>query len=188
MKRYISLKLIPAALAALFLVPALFAEDGTHVWYDGDVAQSITLQEDLVAEFGNSGAAKSKDSAAQIVGLNGGVRIYRVSDSGVLGNIAAGKSLGSATLSPVFTTGAGERLALPGGVIVSLDASWSASQCEAWINGKGSLAQQKLPITGNFYLISSDAGFASLDLANSLRGEAGVLSASPNWWRDLTTK
>ncbi len=188
MKRNITLKIATAALAALFFVPAVFAEDASYTWYDGDKAVTVTLQDDLVAEFGDSGAAKSKDAAAQIVGFAGGVRIYRVSDSGVLGNIAAGKSLGSTTLSPVFTTNAGERLALPGGVIVSLDPAWSPAQCEAWVNDQGQLVKQRLPITGNFYLISSEAGFASLELANSLRGEAGVLAASPNWWRDVRAK
>lgn len=77
------------------------------------------------------------------------------------------------------------RMALPGGVIVSLNPAWSDARCRDWVVAQGSLVRERMKIGGNYYLIASEAGLASLEFANRLRSESGVFAATPNWWREV---
>ena len=38
------------------------------------------------------------------------------------------------------------------------------------------------------FLIQTEPGFPSLELANALVGQDGVLISSPNWWTDVEAK
>lgn len=154
----------------------------TYYYYDGDQRYEIQQLPDLVAEFNSPGAALSMDRSATAIGGSGVVKIYRLSADGQ-STLSRGVPA-TGQLSPVFEQ-SGMRMALPGGVLISLDPSWSDTQCRDWVIARGSLVREKLKIQGNHYLIASQPGLAGLSFANGLRGEPGLLSASPNWWREV---
>ncbi|MCB1173603.1 MAG: hypothetical protein KDK39_08565 [Leptospiraceae bacterium] len=174
--------------AFLFWQTALTAQEQSYSWFDGENEQKITLLPELLAEFNQSGSIGSRDGQARMVSQMGAVRIYKISDPELIKANTNGKSPGSQGISPVFASGTGEKMALPGGILVALQSDWSAGKCESWINAHGSLVLQKLPISGNYYLISSGSGWASLEQANQLRNESGVLVAMPNWWKAVQAR
>ncbi|MCR9144312.1 MAG: hypothetical protein NXI24_18845 [bacterium] len=185
-KRIFRYSAAPAALLfAACVASGSHAQSGsTYYYYDGDQRYEIEMTADEVAEFSSPGSAQQLDRSARLLkGGSGAVRIYRV-DASAQQRLARG-AVASSQLSPVFIQG-GMRMALPGGVIVSLDPDWSDTQCRDWVIAQGSLVRERLKInSGNYYLIASGAGLASLEFANRLRGENGVLSATPNWWREV---
>ena len=40
----------------------------------------------------------------------------------------------------------------------------------------------------NGFLVETEPGFPSLELANALAAQAGVWVSSPNWWSDRVAK
>ncbi len=92
--------------------------------------------------------------------------------------------------TPQFQSDSGNSLSLPGGVLIVLDADWGADEVgEFFAFNEIKLAQiaAMLPLP-NTYLIATPPGLASLELANSLARQSGVIAASPNWQREITTK
>ena len=47
---------------------------------------------------------------------------------------------------------------------------------------------EKLGFIENGFFIETDPGFPSLDLANALAPQEGVLISSPNWWTEVTVR
>jgi hypothetical protein len=158
-----------------------------YAWFDGDHARTLFLAADLVAEFRPSDdgavAIRSADSAATAIDAGGwrGVRLWRVPAGA--GDVVRALS-GRIAVSPVFFEsgpGAGRKRALPGGVVVVLDPLWDASRVAASIAANRLRVVRKLEM-GNVLVLDSPAGFASLDLANTLHGADGVVASEPNWW------
>lgn len=92
--------------------------------------------------------------------------------------------------TPQFQSDSGNSLSLPGGVLVVLNADWGTAEVgEFFASNEIKPAQitAMLPLP-NTYLIATPPGLASLELANSLAGQSGVIAASPNWQREITTK
>ena len=92
---------------------------------------------------------------------------------------------------PVFVSeSSGELMTLPGGVLLVFEPSWSHDQIDAFFSEQG--IKQHLvteqTFTTNAYFIETDPGFPSLELANELAGQDGVLLASPNWQREVSTR
>ncbi|WP_420626626.1 hypothetical protein [Candidatus Poriferisodalis sp.] len=46
----------------------------------------------------------------------------------------------------------------------------------------------QLDYIDNGYFVETEPGFPSLNLANSLATQDGVVLSSPNWWTELVTK
>lgn len=179
-------------IGAMLMTTALFAEEVAYTYYDGNKKMVVYIQSDLAASFGEAGTETLVRGApdATLVKKMGFVSIYRVNAT-YARNLKSRNTAGTTSVSPVFTRsaeGGGMKMALPGGVIVVLDKSWNSSRCEQWIKSRKLSVVKKLPITGNYYEIASGAGLASLELANSLRNEEGVLSATPNWWREMSRR
>ena len=138
-----------------------------YTYADGDRSVRVRLQPDLEVS-GDSGVARSggehiitKDSTRRSSGLP----VFRSESSGAL-------------------------MTLPGGVLLVLDAAWGETQTNTFFaRSRIKLSRvSSLEITANSFFVETAPGFPSLELANTLAGQEGVLISSPNWWRDHTTK
>lgn len=166
----------------LALAPCVGA--GSLYYYNGANQQRITPDPSRSAEFapyGQTSAARSAVPADswRFITLRPVIAGATVSSSG------------SAWTSPVFREGdspAGRLMALPGGVIVQFQALWSDAQVSNWVATKALTVDQRLGIRGNWYVIRSAAGQASLDLANAIHESGEVISASPNWWKETVPR
>ena len=165
------------AIILLALLGSASASAATAHYFDGSTRRAVTLDTHWVAVITPPASAsglqaRSPQSAAPLVILQ-------------RANQPTARAAYSQT-TPVYREGdspAGRLMALPGGVLVKLDPSWSDDQARAWAAGKGLSVAQRLNTTGNWYLLASAPGNAALELANQLHASGEVLSASPNWWK-----
>ncbi len=161
-----------------------------YTWYDGGRERKVYLAPQLVADF--AGGVKAALPEAREVHARGGAVLYELDgDSDVRSLRATLSARGTdAAVSPVFFDdggGAGRRRALPGNVVVEFDAERDADAVNAWAGEQGLTILRKLSF-GNYYLVQSPAGLASLDLANRLQQSGAVRSAQPNWWTEVVTR
>ena len=92
---------------------------------------------------------------------------------------------------PVFRSESGGGLmTLPGGILLALDPEWDRDAVEGFLsrNGISTGRTSELGFLANGFLIETEPGFPSLELANALAAQDGVLSASPNWWREVEAR
>ena len=92
---------------------------------------------------------------------------------------------------PVFVSeSSGELMTLPGGVLLVFEPSWNRDQIDAFFAEQGIKRHlvTAQTFTTNAFFIETDPGFPSLELANALAGEDGVLLARPNWQREVSTR
>ena len=145
-----------------------------YAWKDGDRTLTVTLQPDLVVEEDDSGTSKSDGG----VGASGGAVVKSVD----------GQDQKSG--QPVFKSQSGALMTLPGGVLLVLDADWTATEVNAFFAGNGIKQDQisELDFVDNGYFVETEPGFPSLNLANKLASQDGVIISSPNWWTEVTTK
>ena len=91
---------------------------------------------------------------------------------------------------PVFRTESGSLMTLPGGVVLVLDASWDAAAVSAFFAQHGimqsSVTEQSFG--ANAFLVDTEPGLPSLELANTLAVQDGVRISSPNWRRQVETR
>ena len=98
---------------------------------------------------------------------------------------------GTSSGQPVFRSeSSGALMSLPGGVLLVLEAEWSQAETNAFFaRNRIKLSRVSgLDFAANSFLVETEPGFPSLDLANTLAAQDGVLISSPNWWREHTTK
>lgn len=171
-------------------------------YFDGNRKIQLELEDGVVAEFGspynpNNKGAKSAiqtaDSGATFVRSQGNLNLWKTSGKQMPVNLA--KSLNQnqnqkSMVSPVFRTPkSASIMALPGNILVEFDPSYSEKQIELILSKKGLRSLRKFDLPGkNFYEVETPAGTAALNLANSLYGNPGVLTSSPNWWREAVAK
>ncbi|WP_420625273.1 cadherin domain-containing protein [Candidatus Poriferisodalis sp.] len=145
-----------------------------YTFEDGDRTVRVILQGDLVVS--ETGAGTATDEVAR--------RAAR-------GNIVRRQFGQRAADLPVFRSASGgELMTLPGGVLLALDPEWD----EAGVNGffarnniwKGRISE--LDYISNGFLVRTEPGFPSLELANALAAQKGVVVSSPNWWREVGTR
>ena len=81
-------------------------------------------------------------------------------------------------------------MTLPGGVLLVLDADWTATEVNAFFASNSIKLDQisELDFVDNGYFVETDPGYPSLNLANKLASQDGVIISSPNWWTEVTTK
>ena len=155
------------------------AQGEVYMWHDGDRTVGARLLLDLVVVA--DGEIVSKDDIVADTGE--GQIVTRSAESG------AGAD-GTPGSHPVFLSESGTLMALPGGVILVLDADWDTDGTDAFF-ARNSISLDRvseLSYLANGFFVETDPGFASLGLANALAGQAGVELSSPNWWRERTTK
>ena len=86
-------------------------------------------------------------------------------------------------LQPVFRSESGSLMTLPGGVILLLAASWDQTRIDQFF-ARHDIQQSRVSaqaFADNAFFVATAPGFPSLELANALAGQDGVLIASPNW-------
>ena len=90
----------------------------------------------------------------------------------------------------VFQSAVGERMTLPGGTLLALDAEWDQARINVFFskNGIKKATATKHSFARNGYFIETAPGLASLELANRLAGLDGVTLAVPNWKREIVAK
>jgi hypothetical protein len=168
--------------------PAVAAER----YYDGTQARTVTPQADLRALFSHAGKAHAVQAQAA-----GAVAVAGVGDSLVgiyrLPKVAARSTAApmAAPGSPVYREGdspAGRLMALPGGVMVKFKPDWSRQRIDAWLAPRGLAVVRQLAMDGNWFLIDTPAGEASLRTANAVYETGEVLAASPNWWKQTAPR
>ena len=145
-----------------------------YTWEDGDRTLTVYLQDDLVVEQDSDGMPRGVVAAD-----DGGSNVARSGD---------GQSK-SGTL-PVFRSESGDLLTLPGGVLLVLDPTWSATQVNSFLSDNGIKLDRvsELSYAANGFFIETPPGFPSLDLANKLATLDGVEVSSPNWGREAVPK
>ncbi len=87
---------------------------------------------------------------------------------------------------PLFYGAGGLVMALPGGVILSLERDLAEEAVDRFFsrNGISRSRVKKLGAVPNVYLIATERGLPALHLANDLHGQDGVRSSVPDWWRE----
>ena len=142
-------------------------------WQDGDRTLGAVLQDDLVVQ---DTASIKADDVVVVEGGNTSIVEGRAGNSGA---------------EPVFRSeSGGELMTLPGGVLLALDADWDQSQVDEFFERNGISADRvsELDFITNGFVVETEPGFPSLELANALAGQDGVTVSSPNWWREVQAK
>lgn len=172
------------------------ANTQAQMWYDGDRAQTAWMSQRLVAEFdapSNSTTVKSADPNATERTHNPSAKIKiwetQTNADQVIAQLKTKNP--NSKVSPVFydsPSPGGRMRALPGNVIVYLDPSFNATRVAQWAAQNQVEIIKKLGFAPNAYLIKTDPGLAALAKANALRQAAGVVSTSPEWWQEVSTR
>ena len=145
-----------------------------YTWEDGDRTLRAVLQTDLVVQ-------ETTSNSPEDVVVELGTR-----NSIVRRNEGHGQAHG-----PVFRSESGGGLmTLPGGVVLVLDEKWTESEIEDFFSQNDIPADgwSELGFLENGFLVQTEPGLPSLELANELAAQGGVVISSPNWWREVETR
>jgi hypothetical protein len=145
-----------------------------YTWEDGDRTQRVVLQDDLVVQ---DNTANTPDDV--------------VVARGVGDSIVRKHPRHTQDDPPVFRSESGGGLmTLPGGVLLALDPDWDQAKVDSFFsqNGISKDRTSELDFIDNGFLVDTEPGFPSLELANELATNDGVLISSPNWWREAEAK
>ena len=169
---------------------AALATGETYTWHDGDRILEVALLPDLTVVDENAAGALAPDQ--DVVAKTGSVQIVtRGAGDAPGGQKASGtQEEGTSSGQPVFLSESGELMTLPGGVIVILDEGWDSDDTEGFFTSNGISMDRvsELDYLTNGFLIGTEPGLPSLELANALATRAGVVLSSPNWSRERTTR
>ena len=149
-------------------------EEEVHTWEDGDRTLNVVLQEDLTVQ--------------NTADITPGVEVVA---RGATESIVRKQTGSTQDGLPVFRSQSGGGLmTLPGGILLSLDFEWDQAQIESFFSQNGiSMGQvSELEFLPNGFLVKTEPGFPSLNLANTLAKQDGVEISSPNWWTQLEAK
>ena len=143
-----------------------------YVWRDGDRIRRARLQADLVLQ--PSSDNRDDDVVVRDYGSNSIVERRT-------------RHAGRAVL-PVFRDEGGSLATLPGGVLVVLDPDWDQGRVNRFFSANGIKRSRVIQqaFADNAYLVETDPGFPSLELANELAELDGVVLSSPNWQTEIT--
>ena len=145
-----------------------------YTYEDGDRTIRVILQGDLVVE--ETGADTPTD---------------RVTRRVAGGNIVRRQDARGAADLPVFRSASGGALmTLPGGVLLALDPEWDEAGVNRFFarNNISKARISELDYIPNGFFVRTEPGFPSLELANALAAQKGVLVSSPNWWREIEAR
>ena len=81
-------------------------------------------------------------------------------------------------------------MTLPGGVLLALEPEWDGAMVNGFFarNNISKTRISELDYIPNGFFVRTKPGFPSLELANALAAQKGVLLSSPNWWREVGTR
>ncbi len=149
-------------------------EGPAYTWQDGDRSRQVWLQTDLAVR--ERGVTDDDDKAL---------------DWGLDESIARKQPRDDETATmPVFSSASGHLMTLPGGVLLALDPEWDQTRINAFFatNGIEPGSVETRAFTTNAFFITTEPGFPSLNLANTLAGQDGVVLSSPNWQTGATAR
>ena len=149
-------------------------QEPVHTWEDGDRTMRVVLQDDLVVQ--KTAANRPEDV---------------VVSEGAGDSVVRKRARHGPDALPVFRSESGAGLmTLPGGVLLALDPAWDDAQVEGFFSNNEIPAERvsELGFLQNGFLIETEPGFPSLELANALAGQEGVLISSPNWRTEVEAK
>lgn len=141
---------------------------GELYWYDGGIKRPVFVDDAHVADF--SGGERTK--------------------SAVVKSMPGTKTM-AAGQSPLLRDGndpESRARALPGGVIVRLRQVLPEDQARAYLEQRGLKAVREIGTQTGLWLVESEPGLPSLQLANQLHEKGEFASASPNWWQPRALK
>ena len=156
-------------------------EGQPYTWQDGDRTLTALLQSDLtVGEDGEITPAEISpfgESETTVVTRSNTRDVNRK----VAGSVDSGGQ-------PVFRSESGELMTLPGGVLLALNPDWTQVETDAFFAGNGINLDRvsELEFLTNGFFVETKPGFSSLNMANALAGQDGVLLSSPNWWTEIS--
>ena len=146
-------------------------EGAVYTYEDSDRTLRVILQEDLVVR--QTGSDVPTD------------RMVRRTAGG---SIARSNFLYGTADLPVFRSPSGGGLmTLPGGVLLALDPEWDEARVERFFV-ENNIAQARISerdYMPNGFFVDTEPGFPSLELANTLAAQKGVVLSIPNWWLEL---
>ena len=112
-------------------------------------------------------------------------------DKGASDNIVRERSVPGGDGQPVFRSeSGGELMTLPGGIMLALDPEWDQHTVEKFFSRNGIAFDRtsELDFLPNGFFVETEPGFPSLELANTLADQDGVILSSPNWSREVELK
>ena len=147
-----------------------------YTWHDGDRTRRVVLQTRPAVQEAEAAASRTEDGVIKLGDL----------DSIVRENPQPGSEV-----EPVFRSeSGGELMTLPGGVVLALDPEWDQATVEKFFaqNGISLDRTSELDFLDNGFFVETEPGFPSLELANVLADQDGVILSSPNWSREVELK
>ena len=151
------------------------SNEGTvYTYRDGDRTVRVVLQNDLIVQ---ETAANTPDDVVVVKGGDD--------------NIVRKQARHGQDARPVFRSESGGGLmTLPGGVLLMLDPEWDHTKVASFFSGNEIPTDRvsELGYLQNGFVVETEPGFASLELANALASKQGVVLSSPNWWREVEAK
>ena len=154
--------------------PAATGQGTAYTWEDGDRTVRVVLQHELVVQ-------KTADNtpADEVVA------------TGAADSIVRKQAKHGQDARPVFRSESGGGLmTLPGGVLLALDPEWAQDAVDKFFSSNNISAgrRSELGFIPNGFLVTTEPGFPSLNLANELAAQDGVVISSPNWSREVEAK
>lgn len=176
-------------LSLLFFFP-IFSERISYTYWD-DGEKKVWLDTDLIAQFDTKEPTNSQKRMASNLTVHSkynGFIVYQTKDPVVSRNIQANQlqQVMPHKSSQVFFEHKESTIpmTLPGNVIVYFEMNLSESDIKNLLDKKGLKIVRKMPFQSkNAYTIETPSGIDSLNIANSLSKEKGVLSCIPNWMK-----
>ena len=160
-------------------------EGKPYTWVDGDRTLTVLLQSDLmVGDDGDITVVEESEEDVVTASSRGGA-VTR-SSKGDVGKREVSSSDGGS--QPVFRSESGELMTLPGGVLLALDPEWSEAESDTFFSSNDIELSRvsDLGFIPNGFFVETEPGFPSLNLANALSGQQGVILSSPNWWTEVS--
>ncbi len=150
-------------------------EGEIFTYKDGEYTRKVYLQKDFVVA--RSGSVFSRPQGAAGGDAVGGDIVGVASASGTDG-------------LPVFRSSAGGVMTLPGGVLVIFESTQTAEHIDAFFAARNIAADRLSPLgeIPNGFVVATDPGFPSLELATDLADEPELKLAAPNWKRYYETR
>ena len=173
------------------------AERGVpYTWRDGNRVRTVYLDSELVLAASDVGSVPGEKVAetgfGAIVRMTAETRVaVEAGEIRVAGDSrVAGDRSQSDAAQPVFRSRSGAVMALPGGVVLILDREWSEAQVAAFLSANGIESGRVSPLgeIPNGFVVATGPGFGSLNLANALAEQEGVIVSMPNWWTQRVPK
>lgn len=145
-----------------------------YTWQDGDATLRVVVQTDLVVQD-----------------ISGNTTDDEIVAKDASGSIVRKQAEHGGDARPVFRSESGGGLmTLPGGVLLALDPGWDEGAVERFFSRNGIPPDDRsaLGFIQNGFMVTTEPGFPSLELANDLASQEGVMLSSPNWWTELEAR